>query len=96
MNLACVLMHMTMEESLVAATLNAAYSLRLSEIVGSIEIGKQADLIILNSQKLDMLRLLPLFLFRCKIIGMFFLRVKYYSSFNNECTFIKYLSLHTL
>ena len=66
MNLACVLMHMTMEESLVAATLNSAYSLRLSETVGSIEIGKQADLIILNSQKLDMLRLLPLFYFDVK------------------------------
>ena len=54
MNLACVLMHMSMEEALVAATLNAAASLKLSDRVGSIEIGKQADLVIINADKLVM------------------------------------------
>ena len=39
MNQACVLMRMTMNEVLVAATLNAAASLRRSETHGSLEVG---------------------------------------------------------
>lgn len=50
MSLAAMNMKMTAEEVLNAVTLNAAYSLRLSDKVGSIEIGKQADLLVLNSQ----------------------------------------------
>lgn len=40
---------MSMEEALVASTLNAAYSLDLHHQVGSIEIGKDASFLILNS-----------------------------------------------
>jgi imidazolonepropionase len=39
-------MHMTPEEALCAATLNGAAALHLSGSVGSVEIGKQADLIV--------------------------------------------------
>jgi imidazolonepropionase len=47
--LATLRMQMTVEESLTAATLNAAYSLRLSSETGSIETGKRADLVLLDA-----------------------------------------------
>jgi imidazolonepropionase len=37
------------EESLTAATLNGAYSLRLAGSIGSIEVGKRADLVVLDA-----------------------------------------------
>jgi imidazolonepropionase len=40
MNLACVTMKMTMEEALVAATLNSAYSLNRQNKCGSLTVGK--------------------------------------------------------
>jgi imidazolonepropionase len=46
--LACRNMHMTPAEALVAATLNAAYAVGRGADIGSLEIGKQADVIILN------------------------------------------------
>jgi imidazolonepropionase len=49
MQLATLRMKMTVEESLTAATLNAAYSLRLSSETGSIETGKRADLVLLDA-----------------------------------------------
>jgi imidazolonepropionase len=48
MNLACGLMRMTLNEALVASTINAAASLNRSETHGSIEVGKRADLVILD------------------------------------------------
>jgi imidazolonepropionase len=51
MNLACVNMRMTMAESLVAATINSAYALNKSNSHGSIEKGKVADLVVINSEK---------------------------------------------
>jgi imidazolonepropionase len=47
--LATLRMKMTVEESLTAATLNGAYSLRLSNELGSIETGKRADLVLLDA-----------------------------------------------
>ena len=44
--LACAHMRMTPAEALVAATINAAYAVGLGERVGSLEPGKQADLLI--------------------------------------------------
>ncbi|MGA1847077.1 imidazolonepropionase [Deferribacter abyssi] len=48
MAIACLKMGMTMEEVINAVTINGAYSLELSYITGSIHLGKQADLILLN------------------------------------------------
>ncbi|MBX2990915.1 MAG: imidazolonepropionase [Bacteroidetes bacterium] len=46
MTIACTQMKMTPEETLVASTLNAAAALNMSSTVGSIEVGKNADVII--------------------------------------------------
>ena len=48
MHLACVNYRLTPQESLVAGTLNAAYALKRSDRVGSIETGKQADLLLFD------------------------------------------------
>ncbi|HUP45554.1 MAG TPA: imidazolonepropionase [Thermoanaerobaculia bacterium] len=49
MQLATLQMKMTVEESLTAATLNGAYSLRLAPETGSIERGKRADFVLLDA-----------------------------------------------
>jgi imidazolonepropionase len=46
--LACLNMRMTVAEAITAATINAAASLGLAEKIGSLEVGKQADIIILK------------------------------------------------
>jgi imidazolonepropionase len=46
MTIACTQMHMTPEEAITASTLNGAAALRLSGEIGSIEVGKRADIII--------------------------------------------------
>lgn len=51
MHLACVNMKMSMNEALAAATINAAYALGKSYTHGSIETGKQGDLVIINSSR---------------------------------------------
>ena len=51
MNLACVNYRMTLSEALVAATINAAASLSKSHLYGSIEPGKKADLLVLETNK---------------------------------------------
>ncbi len=45
---ACIKMNMTPEEAINAATVNAAYAMGLEEEVGSITIGKRANLILTN------------------------------------------------
>lgn len=46
LSLACIYMGLTPAEALSAATINAAWSLGVGESVGSIEVGKHADLLI--------------------------------------------------
>jgi len=48
MTIACTQMGMTVEEAITGATLNAAAALGLSASLGSIEVGKQADLVVAN------------------------------------------------
>ncbi|GLC90129.1 imidazolonepropionase [Lysinibacillus piscis] len=48
MNLACMNMGMTLEEVLTATTINAAYAINRGEQIGSLEAGKQADVIVLD------------------------------------------------
>lgn len=53
MSLAARKLKMTMEEILTAYTINSAAALGISDSVGSLEIGKQADLAILNFTNYD-------------------------------------------
>ena len=51
MHLACVNLKMTMEEVLAAATINAAASLGKSQTHGSIEVGKRANMLVLQAAR---------------------------------------------
>jgi len=46
--LACRYLHLTPAQAIAAATINAAAALGRSEQIGSLEVGKQADLIVLS------------------------------------------------
>ena len=56
MALACFGMGLTLEEALVAATINAAYSVNRENRVGSLEPGKQMDAVIINGAAVELLR----------------------------------------
>ena len=57
MAIACFSMGLALEEALAAVTVNAAFSLDLHGEVGSVEVGKQADLVLLRSPRLlDLVR----------------------------------------
>jgi imidazolonepropionase len=56
MALACFGMGLTLEEALVAATINAAYSVNRENRVGSLEPGKQMDAVIVNGSAVELLR----------------------------------------
>ena len=49
MNLAAIHYGLTLNETLVAATINAAYALKRSHNHGSLEVGKRGDAILLNA-----------------------------------------------
>lgn len=49
LSIACAQMRMTPAEAFVAATINAAHALRCADRVGSIETGKQADIVIFDA-----------------------------------------------
>ena len=53
MSIACLEMGLSPAEALVAVTINAAYSAGLGAEIGSIEPGKQADLVVWDVQSLD-------------------------------------------
>src|ERR1017187_5885247 len=48
LSLACTEMRMSPAEAIAAATINGAHALRLADQIGSLEPGKQADLLLLN------------------------------------------------
>ena len=54
--LACFAMNMTLEESLIAATLNAAWSLDRADSIGSLEPGKLMDAVIIGGTPTELLR----------------------------------------
>jgi len=56
MSLACFGMNMTLEESLIAATLNAAWSLDRSDSAGSLEPGKLMDAVVVRGGLVELLR----------------------------------------
>ena len=56
-SLACFGMGLSLEEALAAATIGGAYSVGLEAEVGSLEVGKRADLLVLRSERLlDLVR----------------------------------------
>ncbi|MGE8205797.1 imidazolonepropionase [Heyndrickxia sp. NPDC080065] len=48
MNLACMKMGMTPAEAITACTINAAHAINRGKEIGSLEVGKKADVVILN------------------------------------------------
>jgi imidazolonepropionase len=57
MAVGCFAMGLALEEALAAVTVNAAYSLDRHDDVGTIEVGKRADLVLLRSRRLlDLVR----------------------------------------
>lgn len=48
MNLACLKMGMTPEEAITAATINAAHAIGRAKEIGSLEVGKKADIVIFD------------------------------------------------
>ena len=56
LSLACFGMHLTLEEALVAATINAAYSVDRHDRVGSLEPGKQMDAVVIDGPAIDVIR----------------------------------------
>lgn len=55
MNLACLKYRLTPEEMLTAVTLNGAAAINMADRIGSLEQGKQADLVLWNAPDLDYL-----------------------------------------
>jgi imidazolonepropionase len=55
--MAAFAMNMTLEEALVGATLNAAASLDRADRVGSLEVGKQMDAVVIDGTLADLIRI---------------------------------------
>lgn len=53
--LACIYMKFTVEEAITALTLNGAAALNMSDAIGSIEEGKKGDIVILDSDNINVL-----------------------------------------
>jgi len=53
MTLACLHLRLTPAEALVAATLHAAQALAMGNRIGSLEVGKQADVVIWNAEAVE-------------------------------------------
>jgi imidazolonepropionase len=48
LSIACTQMRMTPAEAITGATINAAYSLNRGDLIGSLEVGKQADVVVFD------------------------------------------------
>jgi imidazolonepropionase len=48
MSLSCLMMKMTPAETVVASTINSAYAVDKANEIGSIEVGKKADMVVWN------------------------------------------------
>jgi imidazolonepropionase len=57
MTLACFAMSLTFEEALIAATINAAWSVDRAATVGSLEPGKQMDAVLVDGDAIDLIRI---------------------------------------
>jgi len=57
MALGCFAMGLTLEEALIAATLNAAWSLDRAHAVGSLEAGRLMDAVVVNGTLVELLRI---------------------------------------
>jgi imidazolonepropionase len=55
--LACFAMQMTLEEAIVAATINAAYAIGRDSSIGSLENGKWMDAVIVTGQPADLVKI---------------------------------------
>jgi len=56
MTLACFAMGLTFEEALIGATANAAWSLDCADRVGTLEPGKLADLVLVEGEAINLIR----------------------------------------
>ena len=56
MSLACFSMGLTFEEALIGTTLNAAFSLDRADQVGSLEVGKRCDAVVVKGPAVELLR----------------------------------------
>ena len=56
LTLGCFAMNLTFEEALVAATINAAWSIDRADVAGSLEPGKLADAVIVNGDAINLIR----------------------------------------
>lgn len=56
MNLACISMRLTPAEALTAATYNAACAIKREDRIGSLEVGKQADIVLWNVENYQKLQ----------------------------------------
>ena len=50
LSLACLMTRMTPAEAIAASTINSAYAVAKGNDIGSVEVGKKADLVIWNVQ----------------------------------------------
>lgn len=73
MALACFEMNMTLEEALVAATVNAAWSLDCADTVGSLQSGRLMDAVLVNGDLAELVRVgapaIRMVIKRGKVVG---------------------------